>query len=581
MTTQNLKFDRQFFHDLWQLLKPYWFSEEKWSALTLLLVNISCIIAQVRVSVALNSFYKDFFNALQGFDKHDLMQLMVRFAIIVAISIVVFGYNIYFNGLLTIRWRRWLTHYYTKNWLHNHAFYRLQILNKNIDNPDQRISEDLANFPSATLSLLNNLLGSILTLISFGIILWGLSENLNLPIGNGKYLLIPGYLLLSALLYAAIGTWLTRLIGRKLAGLNYQQQRYNADFRFNLVRTREASEQIALYRGQAFEQNKLATVFNLVFGNFLNLIQIQKRLTFFENGYYAIAYLIGLTVGMPLYFAKKIHIGGITQISGAFGQVISALSLIIFSFTAIADWRSIIYRLTEFSHSLQEVNHPLPSTQIQIGEHHKSNLIIHNLTLYLPDSSPLLQHFQLTIESSARLLLTGPSGVGKSTLLRALAGLWPHGEGQIYLPINKKMMFLPQKPYLPLGTLRETLTYPFAPHTFTEATIQKTLRLCHLDKLRDELDHTRDWSHELSLGEQQLIAFARIFLQQPDWIFLDEATSALDEALENQIYQTLYQQLPTAAVISVGHRSTLNNFHELKIELAPEFTSPALAAVGG
>jgi len=567
---ENLKFDRQFFRDLKALLKPYWRSEEKWKAYGLLALIISCIVIQNFTSLALTQFYQNFFDALSNLNKSVIGGLILNFILLVVILIIVVGYNIYFTGILSIRWRRWLTKHYLSTWLANHTFYRMQVLHKNVDNPDQRISEDLDAFASSTLSLFTSLLDSILSLIIFGLLLWKISGSIQIPLWHHQVITVPGYLLWVALICAIIGTVFTRLIGRPLPGLNYRQQQYNANFRFGLARLRETSEQVALYRGTDLEKKQLGKTFSNVVDNFLRLIKIQKYLMFFQFGYNSTAYFIGLMSGLPLLFAKKIQIGGLIQISQAYGQVISALSILVTAFAGIATWRAVIYRLTEFNQHMNEVAHLAKEASIQYQTQDDNQLTVNKLDLLLPNQQVLLKDLRLKIDAGDSLLITGPSGVGKSTLLRALAGIWPHGRGQINLPHNAHLMFLPQKPYLPIGTLRNALVYPDDTANITDEKIQETLNLCGLTKLANELNIENNWAQEFSLGEQQLIGFTRVFLQKPDWIFLDEATSALDENNESKMYQLLHEKLPKATIISVGHRSSLNNFHQTKIHLTPE-----------
>lgn len=566
--TQNLKFDRQFFRDLWQLLKPYWTSEEKWSAYLLLAIITFCIVAFVRLGVAFNYLRRDFFDALQNFNKPLIIHLLGKYAVLLVIALLIVGYNVFLNGLLTVRWRRWLTKQYLASWLAKHTHYRMQVLYKTVDNPDQRISEDLETFPSSALSLFSNLLDAILTLVAFGVILWGLSGNLRIPLGS-RVFTIPGYLLWASLLYACFGTWINAWIGRRLSNLNYLQQRFNANFRFGMARLREVSEQVALYRGETVEGNKFTQVFKTVFDNFINIIKVQKRLVFFQYGYTYITFLFELIVAMPLYFEKKIQIGGVMQIINALDNVINAFSIFITLFITLATWRSVIFRLTEFSQSMREARKIAADTDIHIIEKDEPNLVIDNLDVLLPDNTSLLQQVNLTIQPGEMVLLAGVSGIGKSTLLRALAGIWPYGRGNIYLPHNAKTLFLPQKPYLPLGTLRDALLYPM-PDTIDDDRLREVLIVCGLEKFCSELNTVRNWSQELSLGEQQLIAFARIFLQKPNWIFLDEATSALDENNERKMYEKLRAYLPKATIVSIGHRSSLSQFHERKIEFTAQ-----------
>lgn len=563
--TQNLRFDRQFFRNLWQILKPYWVSEEKWSAFLLLFIIVFCIVASVRIAVIFNYLQRDIFNALQTFNKPLLMHLIWQYALLIAVAILIFGYNVYLSGLLTIRWRRWLTKVYLSDWLVKQTHYRMQVLGKTVDNPDQRISEDLDNFPTLALSIFSNLLNSILTLFAFSFILWNLSGNLTIPLGKYTFT-IPGYLLWSALLYACIGTWLNAVLGKPLANLNYLQQRFNANFRFGMARLREVSEQVAMYRGEKTEDKKFTQAFKDIFDNFINIIKIQRRLVFFQNGYTYTSVVFGILIAVPLFFSHKIQIGGVTQIGDALSNVVGALSVFIALFVTLANWHSVIFRLTEFSQSMGEARNLATASKIKISEQDTDQLIIDDLDVLLPDGTPLLQHIHLAIKPGEMVLLNGPSGIGKSTLLRALAGIWPYGRGIIQMPRNAKTLFLPQKPYLPLGTLREALLYPADTSDISNEDLKKFLNSFGLEKLDKELDSVRNWSQELSLGEQQLVAFIRVFIQKPDWIFLDETTAALDETNEKMVYQKIREYLPHAAIISVGHRSSLGQFHEKKIE---------------
>jgi putative ATP-binding cassette transporter len=562
LNSKNLKFDRSFFRDFYGLLKPYWTSEEKWSAFGLLTLNIICTIIGVRASVALNNFHKDFFDALQNFNKPALITALIHFAVIATTLLLSYGYAFYFNGILSMRWRQWLTKNYLKKWLDNHTHYRMQLSKSHVDNPDQRISEDLERFPDATLSLFFLILQSVLLLLSFSVILWELSGNLSIPIGSW-HVVIPGYLFWSALLYAILGTLITSRIGKKLAPLDYQQQFYNADFRFSLIRLRESSEQIALYRGEAVENANFTHLFGRIFKNFMHTVSLKKYLTFFTNGYGTVANLLGVCLALPFYLQKKLQLGGLMQISGAFGSVITAFSLAVDGFSLLAEWKALVFRLNEFVLSIEKSSNT-EHCKIIIQKENQNNIVVKKLKLSLPDGQVLLENIHLTLQAGGSFLLMGPSGLGKSTFLRTLAGLWPYGEGQITLPQHQKIFFLPQKPYLPLGTLEHALMYP-SHEPIAMQTLYNTLELCCLTKLQPLLHETKDWTKALSLGEQQLIAFARILINKPDIIFLDEASSALDEKTEIQVYTNLRLFLPTATIISIGHRSSLHQFHEQKI----------------
>lgn len=562
-TMHILKFDKKFFRDFWNLLKPFWVSEEKYFALSCLMGTILCIIGEVRANVAINNFSKNFYDSLQTFNKDVLLGSLYQFVLILIAYIFMAAYAAYFQGLISIRWRRWLTKNYLTKWLDNHNHYRLQIYGNNIDNPDQRISEDLESFAAATLSAFFLVFKSTLTLVTFGVILWNLSGNMVIPMGAVK-MTIPGYLLWCAVLYALVGTWITSWIGNKLAALNYRQQQYNADLRYSLVRLRESSEQVALYRGEEVEKNKFYRVFDNIFSNFISMLKVNRKLIFFNNGYSTVSFIFGLTIALPLYLQKKVQLGGVMQISGAFGVVISAISIFVKEFGFFAEWRAVIYRLTEFNKSMSNLK---THDDLSINKHPHGDVLINNLNLSLPNEQILLRNLNMKILPGERYLLTGSSGTGKSTFLRALAGLWPYGKGQIYLPENARVLFLPQKPYLPQGTLKDSLLYPENINTSDEH-IAKMLQLCHLQKFQNNLHEIKNWSKELSLGEQQLIAFCRIFLYQPDIIFLDEATSALDEKMEADLYKQLIERLPETTVISIGHRETLNKFHQHTVNFA-------------
>ena len=575
-TPDHLKFDKRFFRDFWYLLKPYWVSEEKWKALSLLTLQIIGSIIGVRVSVALNTLNKTFYDALQNFNKAVLLTSLFHFILLIGLLLLAYGYSFYFNSLLNIRWRKWLTQNYLKRWLHDHRYYHMQLSNNKIDNPDQRISEDLESFSEKTLSVFFMISESLMRLISFGYILWNLSGSLSIPIGK-THIEIPGYLLFGAFFYAVLGTYITGWMGKKLASLDYQQQYFNADFRFALVRLRESSEQIALYRGEEAENNKCKYLFSKIFSNFMSIATLRKRLMFFTSGYSTTTYLLGTFMAIPLYLQKKVQLGGMMQISGAFSSVIYSFSILVNGFSLFAEWRAVIFRLTEFNHFIEKSN-KIPSPPL-LTPYDGNDIILRDFTLFLPHGEPLMRQINLTFKTGESYLLKGASGLGKSTLLRALANLWPYGEGKIYLPKNKKIFFLPQKPYLPLGPLKEILCYPDYRDIQNE-NLYEALQYSFLSKFQSRLDEIRNWAHEFSLGEQQMVAFSRIFLQKPNIVFLDEATSALDEETEFKLYQNLKKYLPEAMLISIGHRSSLHSFHENIIMLASyteEGRAPKLA----
>lgn len=562
----DLKFNRQFFKDLWQLLKPYWQSSEKKTAWSLLGLVIACVLGEVISGVGYNYFYKFFYDALQDMDKHAILYAIAYFLMIRALLTLSISGSVYFNGLLSIRWRRWLTTQYLKNYLHQHNHYHLQQANVSIDNPDQRISDDLEIFSTLTLRLFFGpwmLLQALLYLVSFGYILWQLSKSFIFHLQTFTFN-IPGYLFWTALLYAVIGTWTINWIGRKLSGLDYEQQHLNADFRFSLIRLREASEQIALQRGEGAEAEKFQKIFGRIFQNFIKINRLKTRLSLFDNAYKYIAYILGFAISLPFYLAEAFKLGVVMQVSSAYGAVISGFSTFVDSFDDFATWRSIIHRLSELNRSTEKLIHQ--EKLILIQHHDEDKMIVKNLTITLPRGKTLVSGMHLDISWGQRILITGPSGIGKSTLLRALAGIWTFGEGCIHFPAQSKQLFLPQKPYLPLGTLKDLLCYPH--DVISDEKAIEILARCALEKLAPQLHEIKPWPHTLSLGEQQLIAFARLFIAEPNIIFLDEATASLDENTERMLYQQLKQHLPQATIITVGHRSSLFEFHDEVIHLS-------------
>ncbi|MHB1202370.1 MAG: ABC transporter ATP-binding protein/permease [Acidithiobacillus sp.] len=563
------QFNRAFFRDLWQLTKPYWWrSEERWLARGLFALVVLLNLLMVFISYRITEWYNTFWNALQRYDAPAAWHQLLIFAILVTPYIIAAVYQTYLTQMLEIRWRRWLTEHYLDAWLAKGTFYHMQVLGDGTDNPDQRISEDLASFTSQTLNLVIGVLSSITTLAAFVFMLWELSSHVIIP-WDGQHWIIPGYLVWAALLYAVLGTVLTAWIGRPLINLNFNQERFQADFRFSLVRLRENSESVALYGGESQEREHFLNRFANVFGNFWQIMKRTKRLNWWVSGYGQAAIIFPVLVSLPAYFAKAIPLGTIMQISSAFGQVQGALSFIVNSYTGLASWHAVVDRLRFFEQAMHEVQ-VIRETHYQITREDGPHLAVRHLNVRLPDGRELIHDMDFTLERGQRLLIMGPSGGGKSTLVRALAGIWPFGEGVVQMPRNDRPLFSPQKPYLPLGTLRDVLVYPFGAPGVSDESLRGLLLLCGMASLAERLDEVRLWAHVLSLGEQQRLAFARILLQKPQWVFMDEATSALDEPAEGRLYEMLIEELPQTAIISVGHRSSLLQYHEQRLELLSE-----------
>ncbi|MGA2613230.1 MAG: ABC transporter ATP-binding protein/permease [Spirochaetia bacterium] len=560
------QFNRAFFRDLWSIVKPYWWhSEERWMARVLLLAIVLLNLLMVYISYRITEWYNTFWNALQKYDAPDAWHQLLVFFILVIPYIIAAVYQTYLTQMLQIRWRQWLTKRYVDAWLSRGTYYQMQVLGDGTDNPDQRISQDLATFSSQTLNFVIGVISSVTTLAAFLAMLWTLSAQVAIP-WHGAKIVIPGYLVWAAVLYSVCGTVLTAVVGRRLIHLNFNQERFNADFRFSLVRLRENSESIAMYRGEAQERGHLLARFANVFRNFWQIMRRTKRLNWWVSGYGQAAVIFPILVSMPAYFAKVIQIGSIMQISSAFGQVQGALSFIVNSYTDLASWHAVVDRLRFFQQAMDKIN-SIREKHANIVRHDGTALRLRGLNVRLPGGRQLVTGLNLELAPGGRLLVMGASGSGKSTLMRTLAGIWPFGEGTVELPERESVLFMPQKPYLPLGTLREALLYPFGSPGTSDAQLASALDHAGLPELFDLRDESRMWAHVLSLGEQQRLAFGRIFLQRPAWVFMDEATSAIDEPAEGQLYRTLMDLLPQTAIVSVGHRSSLLAFHDARLVL--------------
>ena len=512
----------------------------------------------------INDWYRVFYDALQAYDWASFWPLIGEFTGLAFIYIVIAVYAVYLRQMLTINWRTWMTEQYLARWMHGQVYYRLQVLRSDTDNPDQRISEDINQFVGLTLTLLVGILKQLTTLGAFAVVLWNLSGAITVPVGGTEFT-IYGYMFWLSLLYSGLGTYFVHLVGKKLIRLNFDQQRYEADFRFSMMRVRENSESIAFYRGEMAEGVGFKERFANVIKNYWGLMRRTKLLNFYVNGYGQLAIIFPLIMAAPRYYAGEMALGGLMQTISAFGRVQDALSFFVESYSSIAELAAVIQRLSGFTEHMEESARV--TSEIARNEHSDDMLALQHLSIHLPDGVPLLTSCTLRFAHSSHVLVTGASGAGKSTLLRALAGIWPYGSGTIDLPHGAKRLFLPQRPYLVLGSLRRALSYPRTAAA-SDDEIVRILKLVGMDHFAARLDDVDDWSRILSLGEQQRLAFARILLIRPDWIFLDEATSALDEAREHALYQLLYQELPNASIISVGHRSTLFALHDRELHLS-------------
>jgi vitamin B12/bleomycin/antimicrobial peptide transport system ATP-binding/permease protein len=563
-----------FLRDAWRLTWPYWRSEEKWSAAGLLAAVVALTLFAVWLSVQFNHWYNNAYNALQAYDAKEFWWQARVFGLLAAAYIVAAVYRQYLHQMLEIRWRRWMTARFLKGWLDNRAYYRMQLDRAATDNPDQRIADDIKLFTEYGLSLSLGLLDSIVTLFSFLFILWTLSGILTIPLGRDAHIDIPGYLVIAAFCYAAAGTWLTHWVGRPLVRLLFDAQRYEADFRFSLVRLRENAESVALYGGEDRELGVFRSRFTLIVANWLGIIRRRKKLQWLTSTYTQLAIIFPFFVAAPRYFAKEIQLGGLMQITSAFGKVQDALSFIVSSYTSIADYQAVVQRLSGFHGRVTAIADAGHEEQPIAIDRRGVGIEVGSLDLDLPSGTLLQRDVALKAGANAPVLITGPTGSGKSTLLRAIAGLWPFGRGHIRLA-EGSVLFLPQRPYLPLGTLADALDYPGTDTPPSREAMATALRTVGLPDLVDQLDVDGNWAQRLSGGEQQRLGFARILLERPGVVFLDEATSALDEATELVLYHMLRDADWHPTIVSVGHHRSLKQFHEAMVDLTPKMTAAA------
>ena len=575
-----------FLKDAWRLTRPYFMtSEEKWSARGLLLAIVAMNLTLVGLSVVLSFWHREFYNALQNKEWKAFLELLFLyrdtpsgllpgFCEVAAVDIVLSVYSVYLNQLLQIRWRHWMTRQFLNEWMADRAYYHISLTVDSAaigtDNPDQRVAQDLRDFTDNTLSLGLGLLSNLVSLFSFIGILWGLSGAINvfgIP--------IPGYMVWVALAYAAIGTWLTHLVGRPLAILSFKQQRVEADFRYALVRIRENMENIALYRGEAEETVTLRGRFGAVIANWRQIMTRTKLLNSLTVGYDQVAVIFPVVVAAPRYFAGSMQLGGLMQTVGSFGQVQGAMSWFVEAYVQLATWRAIVERLATFHRAIVKARAEThggfdPAVSAD------GNVHLKDVTMTLPDGTKLLEDANLMLTRGHSIVLTGRSGTGKTTLFRVFSGIWPFGSGQVQIPSNS--FFLPQRPYVPLGTLRHAIAYPNAPDSFSHEELVRVLRDVGLPQLCDRLDHDDNWPMRLSMGEQQRLGFARALLAKPDWIFLDEATASVDPEAETELYQTLRERLPNATLVSIAHRPSVAAFHERRLNMSRDVGKTGILA---
>src|SRR5687767_11882384 len=550
-----------FLKAFWALTKPYWVSEQRAKGLTLLATVVGLALALVWLEVQFNYWNNDFYNTFEQRDQAEFFRQLGKFGLLALGYIVTAVYRLYFMQMLQIEWRSWMTGRFLEDWMKGQAHYRMQLLDRGTDNPDQRIAEDLRLFVELTLSLALGLMSAVVTLVTFIAILWTLSGAMEF-FGVS----VPGYMVWVALVYATLGTWLTHVIGRRLIGLDFNQQRYEADFRFALVRLRENSEGVALYRGEQEELSGFHQRFANVISNWWSLMRKQKQLGWFTSFYAQLAIIFPYIVVSPRFFSGAMPLGGIFQTASAFGQVQGSLSWFINAYTLFAQWKATVDRLIGFAASLDRVREEAAQLDGDRVDAPGKAIALDNLELSLPQGTPLLAATSVEFKPGEHVLVTGPSGAGKSTFFRSLAGIWPYWKGRIRLPAGARLLFLPQKPYLPLGSLKHAVSYPDEAAKHADEEVKTALQAVGLPQLAGDLERTENWAQVLSGGEQQRLAFARALLNKPDWLFLDEATAALPEEAQDALYRLVKDRLRNTTLVSVGHRASLAAHHDRRLD---------------
>jgi len=554
---------KRFFATLWALTRPYWVSEKRGTGLVLLATVVGLALLGVWLEVKFNTWNREFYNTFESKDQAEFFRQLGTFTILATLYIINGVYRQYFQQMLMIEWRSWMTERYLADWLTDRAYYRLQLLDKGTDNPDQRIADDLNIFVDLTLSLALGLLSAAVTLVSFLGILWAMSGALTV-LGVE----IPGYMVWVALGYSIVGTWLTHLIGRPLVRIGFEQQRYEATFRFSLVRLRENAEGVALYRGEGGELANFRARFADVIAIWWAKMLKQKQLGWFQSFYGQVAIIFPFLVASPRFFAGKVPLGEIFQVASAFGQVQGALSWFVSVYTSYANWKATVDRLTSFTEALEHARRESARLDGDREEGKPKVLELERLSLDLPQGQQLLAPTTLQLREGESVLVTGPSGAGKSTLFRALAGIWPYWKGRIALPRGATLLFLPQRPYLPIGSLKYATAYPAEAAALADAEVREALVAVGLPKLADDLEREENWAQLLSGGEQQRVAVARALLNKPDWLFMDEPTAALPDEAQAALYRLVKERLPRTTLVSIGHRAELAEFHARQLAWA-------------
>lgn len=556
-------------YTVWQLIKLYWQSNQRLPAYIFFSIVMIMTVTLVGLDVVFNYWYNYFYDSLQAYDKPAAVRLLVVFFVLAAFYIVLAVYRYYISQLFGLRWRKWLTEQFVGRWLQKRAYYLLENFDEKTDNPDQRLQEDVGSLVEFSINLSMGLISAITTFLAFIYVLWQLSGEMEISFGRFGTIHVPGYLVWVGVIYALVGTFFTFKLGRPLIALNFEQQRREATFRFAAMDLRSHAENVALYKGEEHQKTILQRLFGRVLENWYFIILRQKLLLWFTAGYNQASVVLPLVVALPNYFDKVFLLGGLVQSLQAFGRVQESLSFIVNSYTQIAQWQAVAQRLTTFVNHMNEAeNKAEVENHLTFSKHLENSIVTEDVSIKTPRNDLLLAHIGEKFKHGESYLIKGESGIGKSTYIRTLAGIWPYAEGKIIFPEHQKVMYLPQKPYMPIGTLFEAIVFPDKTMPELGEKLADLLVTCRLEQFIPRLNETASWSEQLSPGEQQRIALARILLHKPDWIFLDESTSMLDLANEKNFYHTLTTLLPNCSIVSVGHRPSLEAHHDHVIDIA-------------
>jgi vitamin B12/bleomycin/antimicrobial peptide transport system ATP-binding/permease protein len=568
-------FDARFARRFGRLTGLYWRSPEGRRGALLLALAVAFELATVYGNFVLADAQRRIYDALQDRAAPAFFAGIALFAGVVLAFVLVSTYRIFVRQALEIRWRTWLTDELLRDWISPHACSQMENVRADADNPDQRIAEDVRSYVASALGLSLSLLAALATLVSFAGLLWRMSGAWPVEIGETHFT-IPGFMMWVAFLYAAVASWLTHRVGRRLVPLNFDRLRFEADFRFGLVRFRENAEEIGLAGGEDFEEQGAIARFGQIVGNWWELIRAQRNLALATTGIGQLNGIVPMLVAAPGFFLGQLTLGRVAQTGIAYGQVSGALAWFVNAYQEIAQWRASVERLLTFTDALSAARaRHCEGGGLCVASGAADAVKFEDLELTLPDGRPLLDGGDASIAAGERVAVVGPSGAGQTTLFRALAGRWPFGSGQIAMPARNRTMFLSPQPYLPIDTLRAALTYPSRVGSFSDDQIREALRSVDLASLAARLDETDHWEKSLSGGEQQRLAIARVLLHEPEWLFLDDATSALDEDAERRIYEFLEQRLPRAAIISIAHRPSVARYHTRRWKLVPHQGGPA------